>query len=855
MGNGWCPNIEWRKGKKLRGEIQGLALVTSVSNAFGTHRLTYSLVGADLQPAQCAALTTWFITFPMEADAYAMRFWVGNVLPTPYCLGAAAFSASDSYGDYVNPTNGTGWRAVTFNGRGADLDEIDPPGGARDATVPSAQDEGDIAASYRPYFSDWVSCTPVAPREGTARVGMLRIAMPAQAYSQIAAWRHPERQTAGWRRDQPGRWTANASVHRGRDYAILALEHDDRATDPTPVDVGSVRALGHGPVVGMQYLSRSRGVVIASSGDSIAGGTGSSGGVNDFVTQACAALSTPARPVVPFKATWGGKAHEHYLRQCQSALAQRPTILHLQGFSRNGWNGTYDAWASQFAHVLRVAEDAADIGCRVIISTGAPGGLNATQLTVYNNRIYRELKEAVLPPYSLFDTAQLVCDTAGRFRAGFSDDGEHPNDAGHAALSHGFEIILDALGCGTRDSSASAVPSPQPQTEVPAMTTYVQQTIDFGLSGNAQPHLVSGWSDPEPNGRWSVGAASAIGIPRPDAEFGFFLEVDFVPNILFPYRSSQTLAIECDGRGTGVFTIDRPGIFAFFIPPMPSNDSGMTIRFIHPTCFRPCDFGSGKDRRDLAFKFLSVRVLVLKTAFQVVRRPASNIQIKSIINDAIVEEAERATGLPIKDLFGNFEAIAGNCDMGLALRDIGYEWLSLLRFAGATPAVAIRGLESNFAGIGEDIRAEIADNPIKEWMVSDAAGLRFHSGQSSLTVPEAELLKRFPRYAARLRTKLLEDLDDSKKIFVFADHRDMNSVRSLDYVMPLYLALRRRSSSPLLWVCPSRNSLDFKGSVREVLPGLAIAELDLTAPPVLIGGGITVTGWVTVLCNAWNALK
>jgi hypothetical protein len=37
-----------------------------------------------------------------------------------------------------------------------------------------------------------------------------------------------------------------------------------------------------------------------------------------------------------------------------------------------------------------------------------------------------------------------------------------------------------------------------------------------------------------------------------------------------------------------------------------------------------------------------------------------------------------------------------------------------------------------------------------------------------------------------------------------------------------------------------------------VLPGLAVGQLDLTAPPVLVGGGITVSGWLEVLCNAWN---
>ena len=455
----------------------------------GTHRLTYCLTGAGLQPAECPELTTWFITFPMEEDAFAVRFWVGNMLPTPYRIIAAAFSASDSTNDYVNPTNGAGWRAVTFNADGADWADVDPPGGTRDMVVPIASSGLASGAGYEAYFSDWVSFTPVPPRQGTVRIGMLRVAMPAQAYSQIAGWRHPEWLNTGtpqarWRRDEPERWTANANVNHGRDYAILAMERADHATAPAAVAISTVRALGHGPVVGVQYLSRSRGVVIASSGDSIASGTGTSGAVNDFVTQACAALSTPNRPVVPFKATWGGRAHDSYLYQCQQALAQRPSVLHLQGFSRNGWNGTYQAWATQFANILLVAEEALAIGCRVIISTGVPSGLNPLEVAAYNYRIYPELTKAGFGPFGLLDTASLVCEVdaglfTGQFLPGLSTDGEHPNDRGHGVLSDAFQVAIRGFAvpgdnrvslpsnCPTDAVAATATTKPEPHLSEP----------------------------------------------------------------------------------------------------------------------------------------------------------------------------------------------------------------------------------------------------------------------------------------------------------------------------------------------------------------------------------------------------
>jgi len=231
-----------------------------------------------------------------------------------------------------------------------------------------------------------------------------------------------------------------------------------------------------------------------------------------------------------------------------------------------------------------------------------------------------------------------------------------------------------------------------------------------------------------------------------------------------------------------------------------------------------------------------------------------NSRITAYQNSAIIEQASDMLGCPLFEALHDFEVIGGNCDMGLALRSLGYESLSFLRFGGASAAAAIQGLETEFAGLGEDLSLEIADNPFLEWMVSDKIGLRFHSGLSSNTVTEEEVRKRFPLFIRRLRDKFLEDLRDGTKIFVFSDHKDVSVTRTIEYIMPLYLAFRRKTKSPLLWVCPALNDPSQRGSVREILPGLYMGHLDLVAPPVLIGGGISVAGWVNVICNAWLAI-
>jgi hypothetical protein len=388
----------------------------------------------------------------MEDDAFAIRFWIGNVLATPYRILAASFSGSDRYGDTVNPTNGTGWCAVTFNGFGADLPDLDPTGGRREANVlGSLVDTGD----YMPYFSDWVSCIPVRPHEGTIRIGMIRVAMPAQAYSEIASWVQPDWLDAGtrnarWQKDQSGCWTANPAVNRGRDYTVLGTVGIDHAINPSTVLISAVRPLGHGPIIGLQYLTRSRGVVIANCGDSVASGAGSSGAVNDFVTQACAAMSEPARPVVPLKVACAEQDNADHLRRACHAIAQRPAIIHVQGFSRNGWDGSYEGWIRQFAQNLLIADEASRSGCKVIISTGVPAGLDELDLFTYNELIYPELLHIGFGQPTLLDSARLVCETkegvfTGRFLPTCSSDGANLGDAGHAQLAAVFQSLVSAF--------------------------------------------------------------------------------------------------------------------------------------------------------------------------------------------------------------------------------------------------------------------------------------------------------------------------------------------------------------------------------------------------------------------------
>ncbi len=386
------------------------------------------------------------------------------------------------------------------------------------------------------------------------------------------------------------------------------------------------------------------------------------------------------------------------------------------------------------------------------------------------------------------------------------------------------------------------------------MNTEIIQTLKFGLNGSAEDSQLSGWSSPENGYTWSDGSIALIGIGAPDAPFGFFLEVDWQPALRAPYLSRQIVIVEINSQIVGTFAIDRAGPFAFLCPPQRKSARRLIVGFRFQNAFRPCDFGSSPDRRNIALAFSAIRVLVLKQPWKITDGRPSCAKIGYSDIPGLKRQAEQITGVPLDELLHGFEMLVGNCDMGLALREFGFEKLSLLRFGGATVRTAIVGLEDDFAGIGETISLSVADNPMQEWMVRDSTGLLFHTGQSSQEVDRATVERTFPTYAAYLRRKLLEDLDEASKVFVFADHRVYGSARSVEDVLPLYLALRRRSGAKLLWVYPAAAEISAKGAVQEILPGLAIGQLDLTAPPVLVGGGITVSGWLAVLCNAWRVL-
>jgi hypothetical protein len=375
--------------------------------------------------------------------------------------------------------------------------------------------------------------------------------------------------------------------------------------------------------------------------------------------------------------------------------------------------------------------------------------------------------------------------------------------------------------------------------------THISHSFDFSSGGDAEQIQVSGWSGAESKHTWCVGKCSSVAIDNVVAPHGFFLEVDWQPFVQFPYRPYQTVSITVGNHRISPYRVSEREIAAFYCPQPQPTDKKILITFEHLDTAKIADYIATADTREVALSFRRLRVLPLDGP------PPMRLKNSSALKVAVGQEQLTLLGpqggghMPLRDLVMQFEMLAGNCDLGLAMRALGIEQLSLLRFAGASPESAIRGLECDFQGIGEQLTTEIADNPIKEWMVRDGFGLRYHTHQSSEAVAEAEILKRQRLHIQFLLRKFLEDVSLGEKIFVLADHI---RPRSFESALALFLALNRRGKNRMLWVCPNSGEMA-TGRVDELVPGLARGSLDIFGGP-LESGHIAVSGWINVLFNA-----
>jgi tetratricopeptide (TPR) repeat protein len=196
-------------------------------------------------------------------------------------------------------------------------------------------------------------------------------------------------------------------------------------------------------------------------------------------------------------------------------------------------------------------------------------------------------------------------------------------------------------------------------------------------------------------------------------------------------------------------------------------------------------------------------------------------------------------------LLMRFESLGQNCEFGLVQRRFGAEPLSLLRWTFVKPMTLIRLLEARGAGMGEPENVALRSSDWGEHMVHDRRfGISFHTFMTNaLADPDAFLAKQAARLRW-LRDKLVGDLEEAEKIFVYKPEAGTPPA----HVQRILRAIRSYGSARLLCLALADDTAP-PGSVREAGGGLITGYLSVHNPVVKGRWDIPFDEWISI-CRA-----
>jgi len=148
-------------------------------------------------------------------------------------------------------------------------------------------------------------------------------------------------------------------------------------------------------------------------------------------------------------------------------------------------------------------------------------------------------------------------------------------------------------------------------------------------------------------------------------------------------------------------------------------------------------------------------------------------------------------------LVTRFESLGQNCEFGLVQRRYGAEPLGLLRWASVKPNTLEELLKTRFAGLGEPEHVHVNRTAWGEYCIQDSLfNLTFHTFMTGEIADTQAFLAKQAARLRWLRDKLLADLEEGAKIFVFKALTP-TPAQQLDRIMR---ALRVYGGAKLLWV-------------------------------------------------------
>jgi hypothetical protein len=379
----------------------------------------------------------------------------------------------------------------------------------------------------------------------------------------------------------------------------------------------------------------------------------------------------------------------------------------------------------------------------------------------------------------------------------------------------------------------------------PATSPTAESALDvhidaaFGPDVSAHALLRAGWSRPEARFVWSNGTRVELALPRPtDAcNLGVLLVFrTFTRDSRLPF---QRLEISINGQAIGRLDLAGYIVAEARLPSeLLASRQEIELSIDLPKAARPVDFGGSSDRRQLGVSL--ERVIVFS------RRPHRQ-QERAADRDAGATMGEKIpTPTSLQFDIEHFESLGENCEFGLVQRACGIEPLGLLRFSSTPLPPLLKALRARFAGMGrpEFIDIEVA-NSGTEYMVFDKRfHFRYHAWVKLGEQTPEEIHARECRRLPLLVRKLIEDLTEGRKIFVY---RGLQPLAEPD-ARELAAAIGAYGPGTLLWV-ERADAANPPGSVLRLGPTLLKGHIDRFAPPE-DAHDLSLDCWITICRNA-----
>jgi hypothetical protein len=192
------------------------------------------------------------------------------------------------------------------------------------------------------------------------------------------------------------------------------------------------------------------------------------------------------------------------------------------------------------------------------------------------------------------------------------------------------------------------------------------------------------------------------------------------------------------------------------------------------------------------------------------------IEIENLFHDADLRlERDRSEFCATAfDTLRRFESLGSGCEFGMLQRETGFEPLGLMRWTSVTPDGLIRALRTRFSGIGDPIQTTLISDGDEYWLDDSAYSMRMHTFISTKEDRE-KVFANLCRRLTLLSRKLIEDLENAEKVFVFNWSDEAVPAASEEDIHGIYDAIQSYGPNKLLFVSKAANGNAPGDVVRE----------------------------------------